>query len=153
MLKSIVILWVIILFFGCAGDNRFSRREGLSRLPQSQSPRSSDSRPGEIRDKQPPAGKVYQEGMASYYAHDFHGKKTANGEVFDMNALTAAHRELPFNTKVLVENRENGKTVEIRINDRGPFAKNRIIDLSLGAARRIDLIGAGTARVRLRVME
>jgi rare lipoprotein A len=91
-------------------------------------------------------------GEASWYGPDFHGRKTANGETYDMDGLTAAHRTLPFNTKVLVENLDNGKTVEVRINDRGPFAKDRIIDLSRGAARQVDMIGPGTARVRIYLM-
>jgi rare lipoprotein A len=91
--------------------------------------------------------------VASYYADDFHGRKTANGEVFDMHALTAAHRALPFNTRVLVTNLDNGKTVVVRINDRGPFVKGRIIDLSYGAAKSVGMIGPGTARVRLNVLE
>lgn len=91
-------------------------------------------------------------GVASWYGPDFHGRQTANGEKYDMNGLTAAHRTLPFNTHVLVENLDNGKTVEVRINDRGPFAKDRIIDLSRGAAELVEMIGPGTARVRIYLM-
>ena len=80
------------------------------------------------------------EGLASYYAEPYHGRRTANGEVFDTyQAMTAAHRTLPFNTVVRVENKSNGKEVEVRINDRGPFINGRIIDLSLRAARAIDI--------------
>lgn len=96
---------------------------------------------------------IYEEGVASYYADEFHGRTTSNGETFDMNQLTAAHRTLPFNTKVLVTNTLNGKTVTVRINDRGPFVDDRIIDLSLAAARAIDLVGPGTAKVKLQVVE
>ena len=85
--------------------------------------------------------------MASWYGPDFHGRQTANGEKYDMNAMTAAHRTLPFNTMVLVENLDNGRSVKVRINDRGPFAKGRIIDLSKAAAEKMDMIGPGTARV------
>ena len=88
-------------------------------------------------------------GVASWYGPNFHGKLTANGEVYDMDGMTAAHRTLPFNTEVVVENLDNGKTVHVRINDRGPFAKDRIIDLSRAAATEIDMMGPGTARVRL----
>jgi rare lipoprotein A len=91
-------------------------------------------------------------GVASWYGPDFHGRQTANGEKYDMNGMTAAHRTLPFNTMVLVENLDNGKTVEVRINDRGPFAKNRIIDLSKAAASQVEMIGPGTARVRIYLM-
>lgn len=91
-------------------------------------------------------------GVASWYGPDFHGRQTANGEKYDMHGITAAHRTLPFNTEVLVENLDNGKTVQVRINDRGPFAKDRIIDLSRGAAEKVDMIGPGTARVRIYVV-
>lgn len=110
---------------------------------------SSDSSSKSVRG----SGKLnaIETGEASWYGPDFHGRLTANGEKYDMNGLTAAHRTLPFNTQVLVENLDNGKTVEVRINDRGPFAKDRIIDLSKGAATAVDMIGPGTARVRIYV--
>lgn len=88
-------------------------------------------------------------GVASWYGPNFHGKLTANGETYDMDGMTAAHRTLPFDTEVVVENLDNGNTTRVRINDRGPFAKDRIIDLSRAAAREIGMIGPGTARVRL----
>ena len=88
-------------------------------------------------------------GVASWYGPNFHGKLTANGETYDMDGMTAAHRTLPFNSEVMVENLDNGKTTRVRINDRGPFAKNRIIDLSRAAARKIEMIGPGTANVRI----
>ena len=87
--------------------------------------------------------------MASYYAEEFNGRKTSNGEVYDMNGMTAAHRTLPFNTLVSVTNVLTGKSVVVRINDRGPFKDDRIIDLSLAAAKSIELIGNGTAKVRV----
>jgi rare lipoprotein A len=92
-------------------------------------------------------------GIASYYAHDFNGKKTANGETFDMRQLTAAHRSFPFNTKVRVTNLDNGKSCIVRVNDRGPFKLERIMDLSLGAAEALDMIKTGTASVQLEVVE
>ncbi|MCK9408657.1 MAG: septal ring lytic transglycosylase RlpA family protein [Bacteriovoracaceae bacterium] len=92
-------------------------------------------------------------GIASYYADDFHGKKTANGEQFDMHALTAAHRSFPFNTKVKVTNMDNGKSCVVRVNDRGPFKLERIMDLSLGAAETLDMLKTGTANVMLEVLE
>jgi len=89
------------------------------------------------------------EGKASYYGDRHHGKKTANGERFDQHALTAAHRSLPFGSKVLVTNLNNGKTVVVRINDRGPYARGRIIDLSKKAAVQIDMVRAGVVPVRV----
>ncbi len=92
-------------------------------------------------------------GVASYYAVEFNGRKTANGETFDMNDLTAAHRTLPFNTKLKVRNLANDQEVVVRINDRGPFKRDRVIDLSLEAARRIGLVETGTAPVALEIIE
>ena len=92
-----------------------------------------------------------EEGWASWYGHPYHGRRTSSGEIYDMEQLTAAHRTLPLGTRVRVENLSNGRDVEVRINDRGPFVENRIIDLSNAAARRIQMLGPGTARVRLHV--
>ena len=91
-------------------------------------------------------------GIASWYGPGFHGRQTANGETYDMEEMTAAHKELPFNTWVQVESLDNGRTVEVRINDRGPFVDGRIIDLSRAAARQIDMLGSGIARVRMVVV-
>ena len=93
-----------------------------------------------------------QRGIASWYGRPYHGRRTSNGEVYDMNKLTAAHLSLPFNTWVRVTNLDNKKSVEVRINDRGPFIKRRIIDLSREGAKRIGMIGPGTSRVRVRVV-
>ena len=91
-------------------------------------------------------------GIASWYGFPYHGRRAASGEVYDMQQLTAAHRTLPFQTWIEVTNLSNGKQVDVRINDRGPFAKGRILDLSQAAARDIDMLRAGTARVRLKVI-
>ncbi len=116
------------------------------------SPRFTSSRPSAA-----PAGgegtSSLEEGMASYYADEFNGRQTSNGEKYDMNQFTAAHRTLPFNTRVRVTNTLSGKAVVVRINDRGPFKGDRIIDLSLAAAKAIELIGTGTAPVRLEVLQ
>ena len=92
-----------------------------------------------------------QEGKASYYADSLHGNKTASGEPYDKNALTAAHQELPFGTRVRVTYLENGKSVEVVINDRGPHSKNRVIDLSGAAAEQLDLKKAGVGEVKLEI--
>lgn len=97
-------------------------------------------------------GMMLDVGIASWYGPAFHGKSTANGETYDQNELTAAHKTLPFNTIVKVTNLENGKSVTVRINDRGPYAGNRIIDLSKAAAEHIEMIGPGTAEVRLELV-
>jgi rare lipoprotein A len=90
-----------------------------------------------------------EEGLASWYGGKFQGRRTASGEIFDTNQLTAAHRSLPFGTLVLVTNLENGKSATVRINDRGPFVLGRIIDLSMVAATAIGLAGRGVAPVRI----
>ena len=95
----------------------------------------------------PSAKGFRQEGIASWYGSDFHGKKTSNGEVYDMHALTAAHKTLPLGTWVRVRNTSNDKEVVVRVNDRGPFVGNRIIDLSYTAAKTLDMVGPGTAPV------
>ena len=92
------------------------------------------------------------EGTASWYAGDFHGKLTANGEVFDTYAVSAAHKELPFGTRVLVTNLSNNKSVEVRINDRGPYVEGRIIDLSYAAAQSIDMVDQGIAPVLVEIL-
>jgi rare lipoprotein A len=94
-------------------------------------------------------GAEFASGRASWYGPRFHGKRTANGERFDMNALTAAHRTLPFGTLVRVRNTQNGREVIVRINDRGPQIRDRIIDLSKAAAAALDLLQAGEAPVVL----
>ncbi|MEX0720517.1 MAG: septal ring lytic transglycosylase RlpA family protein [Balneolaceae bacterium] len=94
-------------------------------------------------------GQLLETGIASWYGDNFHGGPTANGEIYDMEALTAAHKTLPFNSIVRVENKDNGQSVTVRINDRGPFVEGRVIDLSRRAAREIGIITVGLARVEL----
>jgi rare lipoprotein A len=98
-------------------------------------------------------GTARQRGVASWYGPGFNGRRTANGERYDMHELTAAHPSLPFGTLVEVRNLSNARAVVVRINDRGPFAKRRIIDLSYAAARSIGVYGPGTAEVELRVVD
>ncbi len=126
------VLCLLVLLSACGGKQ----------VPLSSSPRTS-----------PSASASEVEGLASYYAEPYHGRRTASGEVFDTyEALTAAHRTLPFHTVVRVQNTSNGKAVEVRINDRGPFIDGRIIDLSLRAAREIDMVRTGVTRVKLTII-
>ena len=104
------------------------------------------------RTLQPYRAPVIEEGMASWYGPGFHGKSTSNKEVYDMYDMTAAHRTLPFGTQVMVTNLQNSRSVIVRINDRGPFVKDRILDLSLAAARQLDMLGPGVVPVRLEVL-
>ena len=93
--------------------------------------------------------KFSQTGVASWYGRQFHGRKTASGETFDMNGLTAAHRSLPLNCYIRVTNKVNGKSVVVKVNDRGPFHGNRVLDLSYGAAKQLGVTSAGTAKVSI----
>jgi rare lipoprotein A len=93
-----------------------------------------------------------ERGIASWYGEDFHGWLTANGEIYDMEALTAAHRTLPLGTAILVTNVENGKQVRVRINDRGPYLYGRVLDLSLAGARALDMVDSGVAAVQIEVV-
>lgn len=111
-------------------------------FPAANSPKASMAAPGEYT----------EQGIASWYGAPFDGRRTSDGEIYDMHDLTAAHRTLPFNSIVRVTNLINGKQVNVRINDRGPFVANRVIDLSYSAARAIGMLGPGTADVRLDVI-
>ncbi|MFC6203852.1 MULTISPECIES: septal ring lytic transglycosylase RlpA family protein [Psychrobacter] len=93
--------------------------------------------------------KFKQTGLASWYGRKFHGRKTASGDTFDMNGLTAAHRSLPLNCYVKVTNKTNGKTVVVKVNDRGPFSGNRVLDLSYGAAKQLGITSKGVGNVSI----
>jgi rare lipoprotein A len=142
-----------VLVIGCASTPRFAEKETHGRDEPSRT-REVSPTTGKTAARAP-TGKVLLtlEGVVSYYAHDFQGKLTSNGETFDMNDLTAAHRTFPFGTKVRVTNLDNNESVIVRVNDRGPFVEGRIMDLSLGAARQIGLVKNGTTRARLEVLE
>jgi rare lipoprotein A len=142
-----IIFIFLTLLLGCAPAPIYRggpARETTAASPKNETVKINDSPPAEW-----PLTTVT--GIASYYGKEFHGRKTANGETFDMNAMTAAHRTLPFGTTVRVTNLANDKIVTVRINDRGPFIKGRIIDLSYGAAKSIDLLSIG--QVRLEVLK
>ena len=118
--------------------------------------RSTAHAPASIKNNPASAKKIpegwAESGVASWYGVPYDGRKTSSGEIFDMRALTAAHRTLPFDTWVEVTNLTNGKQVTVRVNDRGPFVGGRIIDLSMAAADRIDMVRAGIAQVKLKVI-
>jgi rare lipoprotein A len=105
-----------------------------------------------VRQNYFPEGNV-QTGAASWYGPEFHGKSTSSKEIYDMNDLTAAHNTLPLGTYVMVTNLKNGRSVTVRINDRGPFVKDRVIDLSYAAAKALEMTGPGTALVRIEVLK
>lgn len=134
----LVLTLVVGLFFGCSSTARYSRINDYS---------EKDTRINNLNLL------GVETGTASFYADEFDGKKTANGEVYNMNDLTAAHPSYPFNTLVKVINLSNQKSVEVRINDRMPQFKGRIIDLSFAAAKKIDMINAGIQDVKVEVLK
>ena len=105
-----------------------------------------------VREPAPPVVGGVQVGVASWYGPGFHGNRTANGEVYDQYELTAAHPSLPHGTRAMVTNLENGRAVEVRINDRGPFVGGRIIDLSKRVARDLGIVEKGVTKVRIRIL-
>ncbi len=109
--------------------------------------------PSKVRVPERYTAQLSQTGIASWYGPGFHGKATASGDIYNQNDLTAAHQTLPLGTRVMVTNLENGRAAEVTINDRGPFAKSRIIDLSYSAAQSLDMVGPGTALVRVDVID
>ncbi len=140
----------VLFLIGILSSNQFNC---ASRVQKSRKPPVN---PRELlrkdRDSLTRVQKIYF-GKASYYGTDFHGKKTASGEIFDMHQLTAAHRWFPFGTICRVVNLNNRKSVVVRINDRGPFVRDRIIDLSYEAAKAIGAIGEGVIDVRIEVLK
>ena len=141
----IIVIVLLFIVWGCA----------TSSPPSSPPPQPPPGYPkpykvwGKWYQPLPDAKGFRQRGIASWYGKDFHGKKTSNGEIYNMYAMTAAHKTLPLGTHVRVHNLENGKKTDVRINDRGPFVRGRIIDLSYSAAKKVGLVGPGTARVEI----
>jgi len=131
----------VVIFGGCASAARFTAIPVASPSTTAQPVHSLGS------------ALLTVEGVASYYGDQFDKKKTSSGDTFDKNAMTAAHREFPFGTVLRVTNLSNDKSVEVTVNDRGPFDKSRILDLSEGAAKVLDMLQSGTARVRIEVLK
>ena len=136
---SLLFFTSVFIFIGCSSSPRFTSDRGQGRRV--------------VQTEKIALGSGIEEGVASYYADQFDGRQTSNGETYDMYALTAAHPTHPFNTTVRVTNLNNGRSVILRINDRGPFLKDRIIDVSYTAAKQLQMIGTGTAPVRVEVVD
>jgi rare lipoprotein A len=127
------------------------KKHRTARLPGAPQPSTASTRPPVKKSAPLPVGYTEQ-GVASWYGIPYHGRPAANGEIYDMETLVAAHRVMPFNTWLKVTNLSNNKSVDVRVIDRGPFVDGRIIDLSKAAARQIDLLGPGIGEVRLEVI-
>jgi rare lipoprotein A len=169
-LLNLACFFLLVLLAGCASRHVTANRQPVASAASpdtiESTKRSTDAEPGATPSTRPPSpapkrGKPSQspapegyleEGNASWYGVPFNGRRASNGEIYDMYKLTAAHRTLPFETIVRVTNLNNGKSTTVRITDRGPFVDNRIIDLSLAAAREIESIGPGVVPVRVEVL-
>jgi rare lipoprotein A len=134
----LIFILLMVLIYGCSSTTRYSRANDYSE-------KNNENKNRNIL--------AVETGTASFYADEFNGKNTANGEVYNMNDLTAAHPSYPFNTLVKVTNLSNNKSVEVRINDRMPDFKGRVIDLSYAAAKKIEMINAGIQEVKLEVIK
>ena len=145
MMKFILLVFFVNLI-ACSNSPRY--RTGTVKT----SVRKSKS-PAPLKTKSNVKHRKTMKGVSSFYAEDFHGKLTANGEVYDMYGLTAAHKTLPLNTIIRVTNLVNNKSLILRVNDRGPYVKGRILDCSYGAAKKLDFIVQGTTDVKIEVIE
>lgn len=137
-MRAIFLSVLLVFLAGCGGRKDVNSRGEI---------KLRGEKPVSLNGKH--VGDLLQKGTASWYGRPFHGRKTSNGEIYDMNGLTAAHKTLPFGTWVEVENRDNGRRITIRINDRGPFVRGRILDLSRGAAQELGILDQGIADVAL----
>jgi rare lipoprotein A len=150
---SFAIVAIALLASGCSHHNYSTPPPAPTPTPtQPSATRPSHPSNPPPHGKPPVPGEYVEEGVASWYGDPFNGHRTSNGEVYDMYQFTAAHRTLPFGVVLRVTNLSNGRQTEVRINDRGPFVGNRIIDLSLSAARAIEMVGPGTAQVRIEML-
>ena len=137
------------MIIGCSSSPRYKTGSTPSRSKSTKKIKntSASSKNGKVKHRK------VMTGVSSFYAEDFHGKLTANGEVYDMYGVTAAHKTLPLNTVCRVTNLANNKSLILRINDRGPYIKGRILDCSYGAAKKLDFIKEGTTNVKIEVIE
>ncbi|MCK4654189.1 MAG: septal ring lytic transglycosylase RlpA family protein [Candidatus Cloacimonetes bacterium] len=138
---------MLLLIMGCSSNTLYETNGAYKRTHKKFG--SSEDIKKEMKVKK---GQVYYF-VCSFYGKKFHGKQTANGEIFDMNKLTCAHKSLPFGTLLKVTNEDNGNSVVVRVNDRGPFVQGRDLDLSYAAAEKVGIIGAGVKKLKVEVLE
>ncbi|MFC1480629.1 septal ring lytic transglycosylase RlpA family protein [Candidatus Neomarinimicrobiota bacterium] len=155
---SVVLLCSLLIFAGCSSTPRYVTDP--SKRPQKSTRGGSKSKSRSTPTRKPKPAKVANirvgqviTGISSFYGPDFHGKLTANGEVYDMYGRTAAHKTIPLNTIVRVTNLTNQRTIIVRINDRGPYIAGRMLDLSYGAAKKLGFLQQGTTRVKIEIIE
>ena len=144
MIIRILYCFIILILFSCVASPRYSSSAHKN------TPKKHNSTP--LKKSTVKQGEVIR-GVSSWYGPNFHGKLTANGEVYDQYGVTAAHKTLPLGTVARVTNIDNGKNIILRINDRGPYVKNRILDCSMGAAKKLDFHEVGTANVKIEIIE
>lgn len=144
MAKLAAGLVILLFFWGCSPAPRYTVTGTAEQGMQTKNS-------SEVLIEKPAPGTKYR-GLASYYADKYHGKQTASGEIFDMYGLTCAHNQLPFNTWLEVRNLKNNRTVIVRVNDRGPFIGGRVIDLSYGAAKELEMLKTGVQEVEITVL-
>ena len=145
-MKILYLLLTFLLIYSCSPAPRYSSKTKNNIT-------SSKKIIKKTKKKSFNTDRTIYKGISSYYGPKFHGKLTANGEVFDMYGVTAAHKEIPLNTVARVTNLENNKSLILRINDRGPYIDGRILDCSYGAAKKLDFLDQGTANVKIEVIE
>lgn len=150
LMKSNLLILLLILVQGCSSSPRYFT-EKVSRPKKSKSVKFL--KPKSSKDTKHNRKKKVMKGVSSFYAEDFHGKLTANGEVYDMYGVTAAHKTLPLGTVCRVTNLDNDKSLILRVNDRGPYVAGRILDCSYGAAKKLDFLRQGTTNVKIEVIE
>ena len=158
--KNLIVFIIILILASCSSAPRYARSNSIPKYKKTIKPASKKIKPTNkaifIDPKTVNTNVKHKKrlvGISSFYAEDFHGKLTANGEVYDMYGVTAAHKTLPLNTVCRVTNLANNKSLILRINDRGPYIAGRILDCSYGAAKKLDFIQQGTTDVKIEVIE
>ena len=149
LIRVFIFLLLGALCVDCAPAPRYKSGNSSITAPKKEKKKSDKQNKTPFFNK----SKMVYKGISSYYGPKFHGKLTANGEIFDMYGVTAAHKEFPFNTVTRVTNENNGKSLIIRINDRGPYVGDRILDCSFGAAKKLGFVSEGTAPVKIEILE
>jgi len=151
LIRIFILVFIGLLCVDCAPDPRYKSGNSTITTPKKKNNKKKSYKQSKTSTFN--KSKMVYKGVSSYYGPKFHGKLTANGEIFDMYGVTAAHKEFPFNTVARVTNENNGKSLIIRLNDRGPYVDGRILDCSFGAAQKLGFVSEGTAPVKIEILE